>query len=205
MVKYILVFILLITTFLGLWFLVFRDDNVKKASREGPVIFLGDSLTAGVGAGEGEDFPSLIAKEVNLENVINAGVSGDTSANALARLQKDVLDLRPSLVIVLLGGNDFLKNVPIEETVSNVDEIIRQISYIDSSVILVHLRNNPLNDKYKAPALEIATKYQTVLVTDILKGILGNSSLLSDTIHPNAAGYKLIADRIAPSVKKVLE
>ena len=205
MLKYILVFILVLVISFGLWFFVFRDADEKKGSKEGPVIFLGDSLTTGVGAREGEDFPSLIAKELNLENVINAGVSGDTTEKTLARLQKDVLDLKPSLVVVLLGGNDFLKNVPIEETITNVDEIVKQISGTNSSVILVHLRNKPLNDKYKGPAKKIATKYQVDFVPDILKGILGNSNLLSDTIHPNAAGYQVMANRITPSVKKVLE
>lgn len=205
MLKIILSVLILLTLITAGWFFFFQGGSSNKVVKEGPIIFFGDSLTAGVGADPGEDFPSLIAKDLNLSNVINTGVSGDTSEEALARIQKDVLDIDPSLVIVLIGGNDFLEGVPIEKTVSNVDEIVRRITEANSTVVLVHLKSNPLNDKYREPAEKIAAKYKSVLVTDVLNGILGNGSLMSDEVHPNTKGYAVMAERITPAVKKVLD
>lgn len=205
MLKIVLLGLILLVVISMGWFFFLQGSSSNKVTKEGPVIFFGDSLTSGVGVNPGEDFPTLVARNLNLTNVINAGVSGDTTEDALARLQKDVLDKNPALVVILLGGNDFLKGVPIEKTISNVDKIVKRTTETNSAVILVHLRSNPLNDKYKEPTKKIAAKYQIELVTDILKGILGNSSLLSDNIHPNAAGYKVMAERITPTVKKVLE
>jgi len=136
--------------------------------------------------------------------VINAGVPGDTTASALARLQTDVLDKNPSLVMVLLGGNDFLQGVPIDTTVKNVDEIVRRISESEAAVVLVHLRSNILNDKYKAPAAQIAKKYHAAFVPEVLDGILGHQDLMADQVHPNAKGYEIVANRTAPSVKSLL-
>ena len=164
MLKIVLLVLILLVLVSVSWFFFFQDDFSNKVAKEGPVIFFGDSLTAGVGADPGEDFPTLVARNLNLTNVVNAGVSGDTTEVALTRLQKDVLDKNPALVVILLGGNDFLKGVPIEKTVSNVDEIVRRIIETNSAVILIHLRSNPLKDKYKEPAKEIATKYQAALV-----------------------------------------
>ncbi len=204
MTKIVIVLIIILIVVASIWFLFFRGNSAKRVSKEGSIIFFGDSLTVGVGAGKGEDFPSLITKELNLDNVINAGVSGDTTSTALVRLQKDVLDKNPSLVVVLLGGNDFLQRVPAEKTISNLDEIIREISKADSAVVLVHLKANPLKEQYKVPAIETAKKYETELVLNILDGIFGNSKLMADQIHPNADGYKLMAERISPPVKKLL-
>lgn len=197
----ILVVILLATT---IWFFLFRENNVKKAGKEGPVIFFGDSLTVGLGANEGEDFPSLVALELNLSNYINAGISGDTTQDALNRLQTDVLNKNPSVVVVLLSGNDFLQRIPAETTIKNLEIIVRRISENNSAIVLVHLKANPLKEQYKESMKEVSKKYETVLVLDILGGIFGHAELMSDQIHPNAKGYKIMAERIAPAVKKVL-
>ena len=103
--KIIVFLIIFLVASSATWFFLFKGKDTKKVSQEGPIIFFGDSLTTGVGAKAGEDFPSVIAKELSLTNVVNAGVSGDTTADALARLKTDVLDKNPSLVIVFLGGN----------------------------------------------------------------------------------------------------
>lgn len=205
MIKLLILTILILVLAFGIWFLFFRQDTVKKSSKEGPVIFLGNSLTVGLGANDGEDFPSLVSMELNLSNYINAGVSGDTSEDALNRLQTDVLSKNPSVVVVLLGGNDFLQKIPEEKTIKNLDEIVRRISESGSAVVLVHLKANPLKEQYKEPVKEIAKKYEAALVLNILNGIFGNADLMSDQIHPNAKGYELMADRISPALKKVLD
>ncbi|MEX0616821.1 MAG: GDSL-type esterase/lipase family protein [Candidatus Woykebacteria bacterium] len=186
-----------------LFFLVKRSEG-EKISRDDLIIFFGDSLTAGVGAVLGEDYPSVVAKDIGLTNSINAGISGDTTETALQRLEIDVLSKKPSLVVVFLGGNDFLKRAPTKETTENVDEIVRKISETGSKVILVHIRSNILSDKYLSPAEEIAKKYKAEFVADVLNGILTNPELMSDQIHPNAQGYKILAKRIGAAVRKFL-
>ena len=71
-------------------------------------------------------------------------------------------------------------------------------------MVLVHIKSNPLNDKYREPAEKIAKKYKAAFVPDTLDGILGHPDLMSDQVHPNAKGYKIMADRISPAVKKAL-
>ena len=202
--KLVLIIIVIILLAATVWFFFFRDNNVKKASKEGPVIFFGDSLTVGLGANKGEDFPSLVAKELNLTNYINTGVSGDTTQSALNRIEADVLSKNPSIVVVLLGGNDFLSKVPVETTVKNLDEIAKRIAETNSAVVLVHLKANPLKEEYKRPVEEIAKKYEASLVLNVLDGIFGHADLMADQIHPNAKGYKIMAERIFPAVKKIL-
>lgn len=202
--KLILIILVLILLTLTIWFFLFRQETIKKPSKEGAVIFFGDSLTTGLGANDGEDFPSLVALELNLSNHINAGVSGDTTQDAMNRLQTDVLSKNPSVVVVLLGGNDFLRRIPAETTTKNLDEIVRRISEKDSAIVLVHLKANPLKEDYKEAVEEIARKHKAVLVLDILEGIFGHPDLMADQIHPNAKGYKIMAKRIAPAVKRVL-
>lgn len=190
--------------FLSIWFFFLKGEPTEKVIKSGPIIFFGNSLTTGVGAGEGEDFPSLVTKQLNLKNVINAGVSGDTTATALSRLKTDVLDKEPSLVIVELSGNDFLGGVATEETINNLDSITSQIRTTGAQVVLVHIRFPRKVREYEDGFKNIAKKHNAEVVWDALEGVMGDQSLMADTIHPNAAGYKIMAERIAKALKEVL-
>jgi len=200
----VIVVITFLITASFIWLFFIRETSPQKAAKEGPVIFLGDSLTAGVGAEKDKDFPTVIADQLDLTNVINAGVSGDTTAAALKRLQTDVLDQNPSLVIITLGGNDFLGSIPVGTTTKNIDEIVKRISESGSAVVLVHIKAGRLRDNYREPFSEIAKKYKAAFVPDVLGSIIINNDLMSDQIHPNAKGYVVMADKILPSVKKLL-
>jgi len=205
MVRFLIGLLLILLIGTTSWFLFFRNEPVEKVSKEGSIIFFGNSLTAGAGAGEGEDFPSVVARKLNLTNVINAGVPGDTTETALARLQTDVLGYNPSIVIVELSGNDFLRGVSVEKTIENLDVITKQIKQTGSQIILVNI-NFPKNaDDYKNGFKKISEKYNTPVVWDILDGIVGNSSLMADSIHPNAAGYKIMADRIIKVLQPLIQ
>jgi lysophospholipase L1-like esterase len=201
MVRVLIGLFLILLVGLACWFFFFRGEPVEKVTKEGPIIFFGNSLTAGSGAGEGEDFPSVVTKKLNLKNVINAGVGGDTTQTALNRLQTDVLDHDPAIVVVELSGNDFLQGVDIEKTLKNLDLITKQISQTGSQVILVHIHFLRNSDEYKAGFKKISEKYNYPVVWDVLDGIIGRPHLMADNIHPNAAGYKIMAERIS----KVLE
>ena len=173
-------------------------------SRGENIICFGDSLTEGVGAGNGEDYPSLLTRQMPYP-VINAGRRGDTSADGLSRLERDVLGGNPRLVIVLFGGNDFLRQIPLSETRKNLEEIVRRIQEHGAMVLLVGLRLGLFTDEYGPIYKEIAKQHGALYIPEVLKGILSDPKLKSDSIHPNGAGYRLMAERILEQVKPLLE
>jgi acyl-CoA thioesterase I len=172
-------------------------------SRGSAVIAFGDSLTAGYGAGEGEDWPSRVSASIGIR-VVNAGVSGDTTDSALDRLEDDVLSRDPRIVIVGLGGNDFLRGAPIAATEANLREIVRRIQGKGAMVVLLEFRFPTLQANYEAMYERVAEEEECLLVEGTLQGILTDPKLRSDQIHPNAAGYAVIAERIAGPLKKLM-
>lgn len=167
------------------------------------IIAFGDSLTAGYGAQAGEDYPSRLSALTGT-TVINAGISGDTTEAALARLDADVLSRDPRIVIVGLGGNDFLRGVPISTTEANLGTIIRRIHDSHAMVILLGYRFPSLSANYESMYERLADEERCLLVPRILSGILTDPSLKSDEIHPNARGYQLIAGRVAGPLQKLI-
>jgi len=189
---------------LAIWFLwPSRYSKVANlGSRGANVVAFGDSLTAGVGAGAGEDYPSALSKMVGT-TVLNAGVSGDTTEGALARMQADVLERDPRIVIVGLGGNDFLRGVPIASTEANLREIVRSIHRAGAMVVILGFRFPSLSVSYEKMYARVAEEERCLLVGDLLDGILSNPSLKSDDIHPNGRGYQLMAERVAGPLRKL--
>jgi lysophospholipase L1-like esterase len=113
-----------------------RYDDIRNIRSAGQsIICFGDSLTEGVGATPGDDYPSALSRLIGF-SVINAGRRGDTTAQALARLPESVLGKNPRLVIVLLGGNDFLRQAPRQETRKNLEEIVSRIQAEDAMVVI---------------------------------------------------------------------
>ena len=180
------------------------SDVRNLQSRGQNIVCFGDSLTEGVGAEKGEDYPSRLARELS-HPVINAGRRGDTSADGLARLEQDVLEKNPRLVIVLFGGNDFMRQVPLNETRRNLEEIVRHIQARGAMVALVGMRLGLFTDEYGPIYEEIAKQHGALYIPEVLKGILSDPRLKGDSIHPNSAGYQLMAERIVKQVKPLLE
>jgi len=176
---------------------------VNLDSRGASIIAFGDSLTAGYGAGPGEDYPSRVSAILGTP-IINAGVSGDTTDMALARIDNDVLAQNPRIVIVGLGGNDFLRGVPIESTESNLRSIIRKIHGAGAMVVLIGFQFPSLNAHYDTMYAAVAKDEGCLLITKTLKGVLTDSSLKSDAIHPNARGYQIMAERVAKPLAKLI-
>ena len=168
------------------------------------VICFGDSLTEGVGAGEEEDYPSILAQHLQ-QPVINVGRRGDTAAQGLSRLERDVLKRNPRLVIVLFGGNDFLRRVPLSKTSRELEVIVKKIQQQGAMVILVGLKLGLFTDEYGPIYKKIAKKYGALYIPRVLKGILSDPKLKSDSIHPNSAGYRLMAERISKQVRPLLQ
>ena len=179
-----------------------KVTNLRSSGRN--VIAFGDSLTAGYGAGAGEDYPGKLSGLIG-ETVINAGVSGDTTEAALARLESDALSRDPRIVIVGLGGNDFLRGVAISSTEQNLHTLIRKIQAAGAMVVVLGYRFPSLSANYEKMYETVARSEGCLLVPNLLAGILRDPSLKSDEIHPNARGYALIADRVSGPLRKLIK
>lgn len=179
-------------------------SNVKNLESSGAtIIAFGDSLTYGYGASPDESWPSRLSAMTGTE-IINAGRNGDTTASALDRLESEVLNRNPRLVIVGLGGNDYLRKVPLDQTEENLREIIRRIQQRGAAVSLLGFRFPSLSAPYGPMYERVAEEEGALLIPDLLDGILSNPSLKSDAIHPNAAGYEIMAERIEDPFRELI-
>lgn len=177
------------------------------------VIFLGDSLTAGMGLAQDEAFPALIEAELIarglLVQVVNVGVSGDTTAGGLRRLGW-VLRQRPRVLVVGLGANDGLRGLPLETIEANLREIIGQARGSGSKILLLGMRMPPnygpeYTHGFAALFPRIAEEMDVSLVPFLLEGVAGRPELnLSDGIHPNARGHERIAENVLPYLQTLL-
>ena len=167
----------------------------NTASGEKPIVFFGNSITAGQGAGADEDFPSLIGKALNVP-IVNAGVSGSTTRDALLRINKDVLSKNPSIVVIELGGNDLLEHVDIEVSRRNFDLILSKIKPTGAKIVILGVKFFLFSKKYEIDLRDLAKKYDAVYVPDILEGVISDQSLKFDDLHPNAKGYQKIAEKL---------
>lgn len=190
----------------SLWFFFFRSETTPRIRppREGPLVAFGDSLTAGAGATAGSDYPSLLARRLEVE-VVNAGRYGDDTDSALARLEPDVLAKNPRLVILLLGGNDALRRAPAEVTFQNLETIIDRLQERRVAVLLLGIERGVFLDDYPRRFRELAREKNVEFIPDVLEGIFGNPTLMADEIHPNDRGYEMMTDRIEPVLRRMLE
>jgi acyl-CoA thioesterase-1 len=166
------------------------------------ILAFGDSLVQGVGASPGHDFVTNLSNQIG-HPIINMGVSGNTTADGLARIN-DVLEQKPGVVILLLGGNDYLKRIPQKETFSNLDKIITILQSNGAVVVLIGVRGGLLSDHFDGSFKDSAKRKGTLFVSNILDGLIGNQTLMFDQVHPNDAGYMKMAEKIYPVLKKAL-
>ncbi|MEM7479545.1 MAG: arylesterase [Acidobacteriota bacterium] len=178
------------------------------------VVFLGDSLTAGYGLAEEEAFPALVGDRLTADGlpvrVVNAGVSGDTSAGGLSRIDW-ILRQRPDVVVVELGPNDGLRGQPLAAIEDNLRQIIQRSRRAGARVLLVGMQLPPsLGPEYTAGFRDLygrlAEELDVPLVPFLLAGVAGEADLnLADGIHPNARGHRRIAETVAPYLREVIE
>ncbi|MEJ2166857.1 MAG: arylesterase [Desulfobacterales bacterium] len=191
-----LVYIVLAGIILILGYKIFFSPSPRPTvgAVGGTVICFGDSLTSGTGADEGMDYPSQLSRLIE-RPVINAGVPGDTTARALERLERDVLAKSPDVVLITLGGNDLKNGVAKDIAFENLRMIVESIQKQGARVIIGGLRF-PLRDRGFGSAYQkLADETGASLIPNILAGIIGNRELMSDPIHPNDKGYKIMAER----------
>jgi len=180
------------------------EIEVKNTDSKGKnIICFGDSITFGYGAESGEDYPTALAKMVKMP-VINSGIDGDTTVEALKRLDSDVISRQPFLVIIEFAGNDFLRAVPKETTVNNIKLMVDKIQAKGAMVAIVDISAGMFLREYRLAFYNLARQKNTIFVPAVLSGIITNPSMKSDFLHPNGNGYKKIAERVSTAIKPYL-
>ena len=170
------------------------------------VLVLGDSISYGTGANAGEDYPTLLAAKTGW-NIINAGVPGDTTEMALARLPELLEAHSPKLVLVELGGNDFLHHVPRTQTMDNLKKMLammhtKQIPTVMLAIPKVSLLGAVAGNLSDDPMfVELGKETDTPVISDEFSSLLGQSELKSDQVHLNALGYQKLAEALTESLK----
>jgi acyl-CoA thioesterase I len=186
-------------------FYIFRSNHTitNYPPKNTTIVALGDSLIQGVGAKESGGFVSMLEKKLE-RPIINLGVSGNTSEEGLFRIE-EATNHNPGTVILLIGGNDFLRKVPKEETFKNLRQIIDTLQSKGSMVVLLGVRGGIVTDQYKAGFEKLAEETDVIFVPNVLDNLFGNSEYMADSVHPNDAGYAVITDRIFEEIHTYLK
>ncbi len=182
---------------------------------DGTIVAVGDSLTAGLGVDENQSYPAQLARRLmddgHLYQVINAGVSGETSTGTLSRIQWVLSTLKPDIVILETGANDGLRGLNPDLLQTNLDQLISILKANNTQVILAGMLMLPnLGPEYtRAFATiypQVAQKHQVVLIPFFLQGVAGQAQLNQpDKLHPNSQGYGRIVETVYPFVVEAIE
>ena len=189
------------------------STGMPRQSSRPRVVVLGDSLASGRGIGADNAFPAVLQKKLNDEGLefemVNAGISGDTSTGALRRFER-LLDDDVRVLVLELGANDGLRGVPVSQVKSNLARIIEAAQARRIAVLLCGMETLPIHGWDYSVAFhnafgELAKQYDVPLVPFILMNVIGNRDLMQpDRAHPNAAGARAIAENIWPYLKPLL-
>ncbi|RMH08373.1 MAG: arylesterase [Nitrospirae bacterium] len=177
------------------------------------IVAFGDSLTAGLGVPADQTYPAQLQQRLNAlgysYRVINAGVSGETTAGGLRRLEW-ILKYHPQIVILELGANDGLRGLPIEEIYTNLEQIIQRLRAEGIIVILAGMKLPPnygqlYTTRFEALYKKLAVHYTVTFIPFFLEGVAGNPQLnQADGIHPTAQGYHIIVDHLMQVLEPLL-
>lgn len=174
---------------------------IPKLSADAVVLAFGDSLTHGTGANEAESYPAQLAVMVG-RKVVRAGVPGEVSESGLVRLPAALDEHAPHVLILCHGGNDFLRKLPRDKAAENVRAMIRLAQSRGIAVILIGTPEPGLTVSTPAFYSDIAKEFRIPYEGEVMGSVLRNASLKSDTVHPNAAGYRVIAEKLAVLLRK---
>jgi acyl-CoA thioesterase-1 len=188
--------------------------SVPAADERPLVVFLGDSIAAGFQLPEEQAFPAVcgeLLRERGIDvRVVNAGVSGDTSAGGLGRLGW-LLAQRPDLLVVELGGNDGLRGLAVEQTEANLRGIVERSREAGVAVLLLAMQIPPsygadYTEAFRELYPRLADELGVPIVEDFLEGVGGEDEMnLADGIHPTAEGHRRLADNVLPALIEILE
>ncbi len=195
------------------------SDAVAQSAAPSPVeppriVAFGDSLTAGLGVAPADSYPSQLQRRLDQDGyryrVINAGVSGETTAGGVRRVNW-VLASHPSIAILELGGNDGLRGLRLDETRANLEQIIRQLQARQVIVVLAGMQLPPnygadYTSRFEALYADLARQYRIPLIPFFLDGVAAQPALnQADGIHPTAQGYRLVTDTVLRALKPLLK
>lgn len=193
------------------------EINVKPVETQ-PVkniLFFGDSLTAGYGLAQHQSFPALIQQKIDLQNlpyrIINAGLSGETSAGGKSRIVNQ-LNQPVDIFVLELGINDIMRGITAAETISNLQFIIDFVKIKQPNIKLVLLGmelpsflTGHILTEFRMIFRNLADKNSMLFMPFLLHGVAGNRLLnLADGVHPNSKGYEIIAGNLWPLLKTIL-
>ena len=178
------------------------------------IVALGDSLTAGLGVATDETYPALLQERLRREGfayrVVNAGVSGDTTAGALRRIDW-ILKSQPAIVIVALGANDGLRGQPVSAMRENLAAIVTRLRGAGARVLLAGMRLPPnygadYTREFAHAFATVARETSVAFLPFLLEGVAGQAHLNQpDGIHPNAAGQRIVAEAVFGALRPMLE
>jgi lysophospholipase L1-like esterase len=177
-----------------------RTPAIRPLPADAVILAFGDSLTFGTGAPEGEAYPDALAGLLG-RTVINAGIPGELSAAGLNRLPQLLAEHQPDLVILCHGGNDFLQRLDRARIAANLAAMVELIRANGADVVLVGVPEFGLILKPPTFYREIAERFRVPYEHDIISDLLSDRDVKSDTIHPNAAGYRRMAEAIFQRIK----
>jgi acyl-CoA thioesterase-1 len=189
-------------------------SNAAFRPEERVIVAFGDSLTAGLGVVPSDTYPAQLQEKLLLAGyryrVINAGVSGDTSAGGLRRLDW-VLKSKPDIVIVELGANDGLRGLDLKETRANLEHIIQRLLAADAKVVLAGMKLPPnygpaYTGAFQTLYTDLANRYNVSLLPFFLEGVATKTNLnQADGIHPTGPGYTVVVNNLWPMIEPLLK
>jgi acyl-CoA thioesterase I len=185
----------------------------QKLDARSLIVCFGDSLTAGYGTEDGQSYPDYLQADLDSAGynyrVLNAGISGNTTKDAVNRLDH-IVSLKPALVIVEFGGNDGLRGLPIQDTRANLDKVVSTLKATGAKVVLAGITLPPnygpdyiqqFNQTYEL----LATKYRVPMLPFLLKGVFGVPGMMqADQTHATAAGNQIVARNLLPLITPLL-
>ena len=179
------------------------SDDVKlpRLANNAVILAFGDSLTYGTGAEQTESYPAVLEQLIG-RRVVNAGIPGEETGEGLSRLPQVLQKEKPALMIICHGGNDLLRLLNQQQAANNLRDMIRLAQKQGVAVVLIAV---PTPDMFLSPThmyREIAKDLAVPLEDEIIFAVLADGSLRSDYIHPNAAGYRRIAEALATLLRE---
>lgn len=191
------------------------SDKSRYISDKPKIIALGDSLTAGFGLSKSESYPYLLQKKLDSEGynyeVIDAGVSGDTSLGGLERIDWILGQENIEILILELGANDMMRNVPVVQIKGNIEKIIlkakeKNIEVLLCGMLAFHAAGKDYKTEFNSAFPDLASKHKLKFVPFLLEGVALDPKLnQADGIHPNAEGTKIMTANIYKELKKMLD
>ena len=178
-----------------------KSPPLPRIDANDVVLAFGDSLTFGTGATESESYPKVLSELIK-RNVVRAGVPGEITAQGLQRLPGALAEHKPKLVVLCLGGNDMLRRIDDKTIVANLREMIQVIRRQGAAVVMLGVPKPALFGGAATFYGEIAKDLGVHYEGEVINAVLRDAALRSDPIHPNAQGYRRIAERLADFLKK---